>query len=465
MILLILSIVLPLLTALVLQPLAQKSRLLGRLLGPITLLLGIALIGWFWLARFESPVVMSIDGFMALSVDQVALLFALLVQFAGLLFWSRRNHARQAREDSFMLLLIAAGTGLALSGDLLSLYVFYELMVLATLGLLTVGDAGQVATARRRYLLISVPGSILALLGVILVYANAGTLSLAELAQASPESLQGSVGLAAFALLLLGFGVKAELFPVNAWVAEVSATMPARITALLTGVISKLAVIVIVRLLVQVFPQAEAAQLLLILGMFGLMTGEWAAWRAKDMRRMLAFSSIAQLGIIFIAFSLSGSAGLIAGLALTLHHLVVKPALFMLAEGWGGSLDLLKGAAKHSQLAAGLIVLLLLSLIGVPPLPGFWAKLLVLKALVMAGSPLEWGAMVLIVLATLLEAVYLFRIVASMYARGKDVEAHQAHGRWEMAVAALLGMVLLMGMFLVTPLGEQLGIMAIQVQH
>lgn len=466
--LLVLAIVLPLLAAFVLQPMERASRLLSRVLGPVTLLVSVALVAWFWLERYTTPLEIAIGGFappfgITLYVDELALLFALLVPFTGLLFWSRRNHERQARENGLMLLLLASGTGLALSGDLVSAYVFYELMAVASLGLIRVGGSGQASAASLRYLFISALGSILALLGIVLIYVKAGSVNIADLAHLAPASLNNRTGLAAFALLLLGFGVKAELFPVNAWVAEVYATVPSRIAALLAGVISKLAVIVIVRLLVHVFPQPEAAQLLLVLGMLGLVTGELAAWRAQDMRRMLAFSSIGQLGLIFIAFSLPGSAGVMVGLAVTLHHLVVKPALFMIAEGWGGSLESLKGAAKHSPLAAGLIVLLALSLIGVPPLPGFWAKLLVLTGLATAGAPLQLLALGLILLATVLEAVYLFRVIISMYSPGKDVEAHQSHGRWELLVATLFGVVLLAGMFLIVPVGKQLDTMASQV--
>ena len=112
---------------------------------------------------------------------------------------------------------------------------------------------------------------------------------------------------------------------------EVYATANKRVSALLAGLISKLAVLVLVRLLMLVFQTHQALHLMLLLRFSGVVTAELAAWRSKDMSRMLAYSSIGQLGIVFIAFSIPGEAGVYAGIAVSLHHLVVKPALFLLA--------------------------------------------------------------------------------------------------------------------------------------
>ncbi|MFV9616903.1 MAG: proton-conducting transporter membrane subunit, partial [Gammaproteobacteria bacterium] len=297
---------------------------------------------------------------------------------------------------------------------------------------------------------------------------------MAHLAQLAPEKLNNLQGLSAFVLLLIGFGVKAELFPVNAWVAEVYATTSSRVTALLTGIVSKLALVVIVRLLVLVFHQSEALQLMLILGVLGIITGELAAWRARDINRMLAYSSIGQLGVMFVAFSIPGQAGVFAGLAVALHHMIVKPAMFMLATKWGGSTARLAGAAKVSPLSAGLFVLLALSLIGVPPLPGFWAKLLLLTQLTQQVSSLYLFAGAVILLAAVLEVNYLFRVAASLYraddqssenlSSGDLPSEHQTsnhqpvavsapHGK-DLAVASGLAVILLLTMIMIVPVSN-----------
>jgi formate hydrogenlyase subunit 3/multisubunit Na+/H+ antiporter MnhD subunit len=295
---------------------------------------------------------------------------------------------------------------------------------------------------------------------------RAGTLTLADLAQLAPTTLNDPIGLAAFALMLIGFGVKGELFPVNTWVPEVYATAPARVSALLAGLVSKLAVLVVVRLLVLVFHQPEAAQLLLVLGVLGMISGELSAWRARDFPRLLAFSSIGQLGMVFIAFSLPGEIGVLAGLAVALHHLIVKPGLFALAARWGGSLDRLSGLGYSSKLAAGIYVLFALSLIGVPPLPGFWTKLIILIGLA-KGGPLELATMGAILVVTAIEANYLFRVAVVLYRRD-DPEASAsgaAAGAPRLGagiVAPLLALVLLAVTLSIPPVAEGLRTVARQ---
>ncbi len=456
----VLPIVLPLLAAFLVQPLDRVAGQLARLLGPAVLAVSAWIIWDIWSIHGAAPFSVALGGFapplgIVLYVDKLALLFALAVPLFGLLFWpwTREGEAR-SREEALLLLLLAAGSGLALSGDLFNIYVFYELVTVASFGLVSINGTGRAYVATIRYLFLSALGSLLALVGVAIIYTKTGTLNLAQLAQLAPTTLTNSSGLAAFVLLLLGFGVKGELFPVNAWVPEVYATAPARVSALLAGLISKLAVLVVVRLLVLVFNQPEAAQAMLVLGILGTFSGELAAWRAKDFPRMLAFSSIGQLGMVFIAFSLPGPAGLLAGLAVMLHHLLVKPALFGLAVRWNGALGALTGAARMSPIAAGLFVLFSLSLVGVPPLPGFWTKVLVLVGLAQQGQFLHMSAFATILVVTVLEANYLFRLAVHLYDKVDMPPA--AHAKSDVGAAALLGAATVAVTLMISPVGDRL---------
>jgi formate hydrogenlyase subunit 3/multisubunit Na+/H+ antiporter MnhD subunit len=463
-----LPIVLPLLAAFLLGPLTRVSAALGRLLGPLALLVCVWLIAQLWLAHGGEPFALAIGNFAAplgivLYVDRLALLFAVLVPTFALLFWPWGQAGEGGtRESALLLILVASATGLALSGDIFNIYVFYELTAVASFGLAAANATGRAYVATVRYLLQSATGSLLALVGIAILYLRAGTLTLADLAQLAPNTLHDPLGLAAFALMLIGFGVKAELFPVNTWVPEVYATAPARVAALLAGLVSKLAVLVVVRLLVLVFNQPEAAHLLVVLGGLGMVSGELSAWRAKDFPRLLAYSSIGQLGMVFIAFSLSGEIGILAGLAVALHHLVVKSGLFALSARWGGSLDALAGLGRRSPLAGAVYILFALSLIGVPPLPGFWTKLIVLVGLA-KGGPLDLAAMGAILVVTAIEANYLFRLAVVLYRRdGAGVSAGFTPALGAGVVAPLLAAVLLAATLAIVPVTDGLRIIARQ---
>jgi len=456
---LLLMVALPLFTAFLLPVMDRVSPVLAKLAGPLVLamtsILGISL----W-AGMEAPIVIQLGGFMppmgiTFYADNLSMLFAVAASLGTLLLWPDESE-QPVRQSSLALILAAAGTGLALSGDLFNIYVFYELVAVVSYGLIISRATAAAMAATLRYLVISAFGSALILAGVALAYQATGTLNLAQLAQMAPEHLHNLQGLSAFVLILIGVGVKAELFPVNTWVPEVYATAPERVSALLAGVVSKLALLVVVKLLVLVFQQPEAHRITLVLGIMGVLTGELAAWRATDYRRMLAFSSIGQLGTIFIAFSVPGEAGVFAGLAVALHHLLLKPAMFMLARRWGGSLANLAGAGKTSPLAAGLSILLALSLIGVPPLPGFWAKLLVLVNLAGQGQALYYLAGLAILIGAALEANYLFRVASGFYHEPSEAITLLPHKGKDMLVASVLTGVLLFSVLFISPLADRL---------
>ena len=455
-----LLVALPLITAFLLPVINRVSTFAARWTGPLMLVITSAIGISFWPQLGDSAVAIELGGFrpplgITLYADKMALLFALATSIGTLLLWPSRGEDK-LRQSTLALILAGSGSGLALSGDLFNIYVFYELVAVVSYGLIAARSTAGSFAATVRYLIVSSFGAALALTGIALVYQATGTLNLAQLSQLAPTHLNNLQGLAAFVLMLIGFGVKAELFPVNTWVPEVYATAPTRISGLLAGVVSKLALLIIVRLLVLIFHQLEALTVMLVLGILGVVTGELAAWRARDFNRMIAFSSIGQLGIMFIAFSIPGEAGVFAGLAVALHHLVVKPAMFLLAERWQGSLANLAGAARTSPLGAALFILLALSLIGVPPLPGFWAKLLVMINLVAQENSLYMLGAWVIMGGAALEANYLFRVASSFYHRTDEQTPPAAHRPGDLATASLLGAGLVASAFLIMPLADEI---------
>lgn len=472
----ILTVALPLLTAFLLPTVSRFSVGLAKALGPI-LLLGLAgLVVSTWTditANGQAQTFsLAVGNFAApqgivFYVDRLALMFAFAVPVMTLLMWPWYFADDEDTDDiirklSLTLLLVAASFGLSLSGDLFNLYVFYELLAVASYGLVAAGNirgTGASYTAAFRYLMISAMGSVLALLGIALIYFQAGTLNLAQLASVQ-NLLDTPAGLAAFVLILLGFGVKAELFPVNGWVPEVYMATSKRVSGLLAGLVSKLAVLVIIKSLILVFPQEEARQLLLLLGMLSVLFGELAAFRAKDVTRMLSWSSIAQLGLVFVAFSIEGKAGMLAGIAVALHHLVAKPALFLIAERWGGRLMNLYGVARSSPIMAALFVMIALSMVGVPPLPGFWAKFLLLSGLAGEATGLAYLTIAIVLVMTVIEAHYLFRVINIMYDREQESATTTTHRVGDVFSAALLGLVLILATVFIQPVGQALDAIA-----
>ena len=459
-----LAVALPLLAGFLSPALGRSSRTAAQWLGWAALAASAAVLWSVWVRLDGGTAAVAVGGFrpplgIAFYLDGMALLFALAVPVVTLLFWPRAGTPQQF---ALTLVLAAAATGLALSGDIFNLYVFYELTAVASFGLVAAHEARRAQAAALRYLLLSAAGSVLLLAGIAVVYLRTGTLNLAHLATLAPERLQDPVGLAAFALMLLGLGVKAELFPVNGWVPEVYSSVSGRLAGLLAGLVSKLAVLVVVRALVLVFPRPEAAELMLVLGTLGIVVGELAAWRARDLRRQFAFSSIGQLGIVFVAFSVPGPAGIVAGLAVALHHLLTKPALFLLAERWGGAIEGLRGAGRGQWLASTLFILFALSLVGVPPLPGFWAKLLTVMSLMEQGTAPARAGAVVVMAATVVEAAYLFRTLGVLLARESGAESPQPHRGPDLATASLAGLILVGSVFALRPLGDGLKALAAQ---
>jgi len=457
----VLVVILPLLAAFLLPVAARVSTLLGRLIGPAVLLFCLCLIVALGLDSAGTPFALAIGGFrpplgITFYADQLSLLFAFLVSLLTLALWPYKGEFKP-REQALTLLLAASASGMALSGDIFNIYVFYELLSVASFGLVAASRSGAAFAATTRYLIISGFGTVMALTGIALVYTQTGTLNLAHLSVLAPEQLDNTIGLTAFAMILLGVGVKAELFPVNTWVPEVYVTASRRVSALLAGLVSKLAVLVIVRIMVLMFPLPEALQLMLVLGLLGVLIGELSAWRAKDFVRMLSFSSIGQLGLVFVAFSIPGEAGILAGLAVALHHLLVKPPLFLIAERWGGSLNGLEGVARRSPLVAGLFVLFALSLVGVPPLPGFWAKLLTIVGLLAQADPLYWLAAATVLVATVVEVNYLFRLGLTLFREPGAGEMTKPHSGLDLTTVSLMAAALLTATILIAPLGDQLG--------
>jgi multicomponent Na+:H+ antiporter subunit D len=298
---------------------------------------------------------------------------------------------------------VIAGVGGAFStADLFNLYVWFEVMLICSLGLFAIGGRLDQLDASFKYLVLNLLGTLLLLIAVGAVYAATGHLNYDALAAVAP-GLSPALVTVLLTGLLLAFLIKAGAFPVYAWLPASYHTLPAPVLALFAGLLTKVGVYAVLRTVGDVF--APTPELVLeALGWIAVATmlfGVLGAAYHWDIRRILAFHIVSQIGYILLAIALAGEAGNAATLFYTVHHIIVKANLFLIAAMiWRltGSYDLRRiGGLYLVRPALGLLFLVpALSLVGIPPLSGFWAKLVVLQEALAQGRYV-WTAVALLV--------------------------------------------------------------------
>ena len=354
---------------------------------------------------------------MLLLTQAVALAMAVYVQA----YFTEAHHRAEA--TWFWPLagfLIAAMNALFLSADLFNLYVTLELLGLAAVGLVALGGGTAQLSAALRYLLVSLVASGAYLMGVALIYGTYGTVSLATLAPLIGEDAPLATWLAA-GLMLAGLMAKTALFPFHTWLPPAHGGAPAPVSALLSALVVKASFYLVLRLWLAPFaPMAEtAAWLAGGLGAAAIVWGSWQALRTQHIKRLVAWSTVAQLGYLFLVFPLLAADGvaLQAGVMQTVAHGLAKAAMFaavgvlMLATG-RDTLDGLAGVAGRVPLTLFAFALAGVTLMGLPPSGGFLAKWLLIDAALLTG---QWGWVVVIIGGGLLAAGYVFRVLRQAF--------------------------------------------------
>ncbi|MDJ0740595.1 MAG: proton-conducting transporter membrane subunit [Gammaproteobacteria bacterium] len=298
---------------------------------------------------------------------------------------------------------VLAGVGGAFStADLFNLYVWFEVMLICSLGLFALGGRLDQLDASFKYLVLNLLGTLLLLMAVGAVYGATGHLNFAALGGAA-DALPPALATVLLSALLLAFLIKAGAFPLYAWLPASYHTLPAPILALFAGLLTKVGVYAVLRTVGDVFAPAPHV-VMEALGWVAAATmlfGVLGAAYHWDMRRILAFHIVSQIGYILLAVALAGDAGNAATLFYTVHHIIVKANLFLIAAMiWrlAGSYDLRRiGGLYRLRPVLGVLFLVpALSLVGIPPLSGFWAKLIVLQEALAQGRYV-WTAVALVV--------------------------------------------------------------------
>lgn len=351
-----------------------------------------------------------------------AVLLLMTATIALTVAWYARGYFGADRHTAYFWpltgFLIAAINALYLSADAFNLYVTLELLGLAAVGLVAVGGGATALAAALRYLLAALLGSLFYLMGVALLYGAHGTLALGELAALlSP----GPLAWTALALMTVGLALKTALFPLHTWLPPAHGGAPAPVSALLSALVVKASFYLLLRLWFDVFAgvvTVAAAQALGALGAGAILWGSWLALRQAQLKMLVAYSTVAQLGYLFLLFPLAAhgigaEAAWNGGVYLVLAHAFAKAAMFLaagamvLAAGHG-EIARLDGIGARLPLALFSFALAAVSLMGLPPSGGFIAKWLLLEAALASG---QWWWIVVMIAGGLLTAAYLFRVL------------------------------------------------------
>jgi multicomponent Na+:H+ antiporter subunit D len=404
--------------------LVMAFALLMRVLdqGTVIYLLGNWVTPWGIEYRIDA-----VNGFVLLLV---ALIGAVVLLYAPT---SIAHELPQVRHNLFyaaFLLCLTGLLGMTITGDAFNVFVFLEISSLSTYTLISLGQDRRALTATYQYLVMGTIGATFFVIGVGLLYMMTGTLNMADLAaRLGPVSHTRTV-IVAFAFLGVGLSLKLALFPLHLWLPNAYTFAPSVVTAFLAATATKVSIYVFLRFVFSIFGADFAFEtmkldtFLMPLALIGIFVASTVAIFQTNVKRLLAYSSIAQVGYIMLGISFVSATGLTAAIVHLFNHALMKGALF-LAMGCIalrlGSVELadMRGLGRRMPLTMAAFVLGGLSLIGVPLTVGFISKwYLVLAALERGWWPLAF----LVLLGSLLAVVYIWRIVEVAYFQQPDDE-------------------------------------------
>jgi multicomponent Na+:H+ antiporter subunit D len=303
-------------------------------------------------------------------------------------------------------------TGAFLTGDIFNLYVWFEVLLMASFALLVLGNRRAQLRGALKYVLINLASSLMLLTTVALLYGATGTLNMAHLAQRLPAVASPALVTTLSALFIAAFGLKAALFPLFAWLPASYHTPPVPVMALFAGLLTKVGVYALIRVFTLLFTPVSALtqDVLLFIAGATMLTGVLGAVAQNDVRRILAIHIVSQVGYLVMGLALFTPLALASVVFFTLHVIVVKVNLFLIGgemRRLGGSfaLDRCRGLYQRYPLLAGLFAISALSLAGFPPLSGFWAKLMLIAA------GLGEGRYVIVAVALLVSLLTTFSMV------------------------------------------------------
>lgn len=386
---------------------------------------------------------------------------------AGLFSFSYMSREqKEKRYYGFYLLVYGILLGLDLSGNLVTFYLFYELLTLTSMPLVLHSGTKEAIMAGIKYLLFSFAGAYMALFGLYFVNHYAGTLIFTPggvLPAALDEGTKGLLLFTAF-IMLLGFGVKAGMFPLHAWLPTAHPVAPAPASAALSGIIVKAGVMGCIRTVYEIFGAdflkgTWVQQTWLVLILLTILIGSAMAYREKGLKKRLAYSTVSQVSYILFGLALLNTDGITGALIHVSAHALTKCGLFLIAgaiifQTGKTRVGELKGIGKQMPVIMGCFVLLSLSLIGIPPFAGFVSKwYLGLGSIAETAPGLGLVGMAVLMVSALLTAGYLLPVAINAFLPGRTEAVPSGQGTMkvpvlmEITVVILTLLITLLGMF------------------
>ncbi|HEY5739771.1 MAG TPA: monovalent cation/H+ antiporter subunit D family protein [Gammaproteobacteria bacterium] len=357
---------------------------------------------------------------------------------------------RQVYFYTLYLLCFAGLLGITATGDAFNVFVFLEISSLSTYALIALGKDRRALWAAYQYLIIGTIGASFILIGIGLLYAQTGTLNMIDLANRIVELPNTRVVLAALVFIVVGICIKLALFPLHVWLPNAYAYAPSIVTVFVAATATKVAIYLLIRFIYSIFiggfPESALPLQVafIVLGVAGIFVASLVAIYQTNIKRLFAYSSVAQIGYIIVGLGLGTAIGLQASLLHVFNHALMKGAIFLglaavMFKIGGVDLDDLAGLGRRMPWTMAAIVGGGLSLIGVPLTVGFISKWYLILGAIDAGM---WPLAVLLVAGSLLAVIYVWRIVETAYFRPAAEGGDQ--GRAEAPLSFLLPLWLLL---------------------
>lgn len=406
----------------------------------------------YWMGNWAPPLGIEfvVDPVNAIIVTMITFL-AMMTAIFSTPFLKKSNWLYMGGYYTLMALLCVGLSGMTLTGDVFNLYVYLEIASLSGYGLIALGGS-KGTLAAFRYLLIGTIAASLYLLGIGFLYAMTGSLNMADLSGLLQGQMDSPLIAMAVALFIAAFGIKAALFPFHGWQPDAYTFSHPGAAPLISGAMSKVPAYAMLRFFFYLFGAQHlfvqhGLTVIGILGAMGIILGSVMAIAQDDFRRMLAYSSVAQIGYIAVGLAIGSVYGLIGAVLHIVNHAFMKGSLFMVIGGIQyrfGEFRISQLGQIHKKMPLTVVTLCIaaLGMIGIPPTGGFFSKWYIMLG---AMSTEQYIYVAVLVISSLLNAVYFFRVMENVFVN-KDPQLKEINspaGKLELPLQMLIPIVVM----------------------